>query len=275
MGDNPPPYNGSHTLGYVEAKVSVSLVQIVIILGAGLVAGFINTMAGGGSFLTLAALEFAGLPSAMANGTNRVAVEAGTILSALGFRSKGISNPRLSLQFAIPALLGAVLGAYLVIDLPKAVFHKVLAVAMLLMLAILILNPKKWLKRGEVDFSGSRRLLGYLVFFIVGIYGGAIQAGVGFLLIGSLVLVAGLDLVRTNSHKVFIVGTYTLFALLMFALRGQVNWLMGLVLSVGNGAGSWIASRLAAEKGEKVVRIVLGLALAVLSVRYLGIIPGF
>ena len=146
---------------------------------------------------------------------------------------------------------------------------------MLMMLAILVLNPKKWLQNRKVELTSRRRLLGYLVFFLVGLYGGAIQAGVGFLLIASLVLVAGLDLVRTNSHKVFIIGTYTLFALAMFALRGQVNWLLGLVLAVGNGTGGWIASRLAAAKGEKVVRIVLGIALAILSIRYLGIIPGF
>lgn len=255
--------------------MSVSPLQIVIILVAGLVAGFINTMAGGGSFLTLAALEFAGLPIGMANGTNRVAIEIQNIMAVLGFRSKGVADFRQSLQFAIPALLGAILGAYVVLDLPAVIFHRFMAVAMLMMLIILVVNPKRWLKGQQVQFTPKRRMLGFVVFFAVGFYGGAIQAGVGFLLIASLVLIAGLDLVHTNSHKVFIIGTYTLFALLMFALRGQVNWVLGLVLAVGNGTGGWIASRLAAEKGEKVVRIVLGIALAVLSVRYLDIIPGF
>lgn len=255
--------------------MDISLLQIGAILGAGLVAGFINTMAGGGSFLTLAALELAGLPSAMANGTNRVAIEIQNIMAVMGFRSKGISNFKLSLHFAVPALLGAIAGAYLVIDLPTVVFHRIMAAAMIMMLVILVINPKRWLQGRNVEFAGRRRLLAYLVFFAIGLYGGAIQAGVGFLLIAALVLVAGLNLVHTNSHKVFIVGTYTLFALFMFALRGQVNWILGLVLSIGNGAGAWIASRLAAEKGEKVVRVVLGIALVVLSIRYLDIIPGF
>jgi len=255
--------------------VTISLLQIVVVLAAGLLAGFVNTMAGGGSFLTLVALEFAGLPSTMANATNRVAIEVGAITSVLGFKSKGISSPRLSLHFAIPALLGAVLGAFIAVDLPTIIFHRILALAMLLMLATLIFDTKKWLSKRKIEMTPTRRLLAYPVFFVVGIYGGAIQAGVGFLLIATLVLVAGLDLVRTNSHKVFIVGVYTLFALLLFALKGQVDWLLGLILSVGNGTGGWLASRLAAAKGEKVIRIVLGAMLAIMAVRYLDIIPGF
>ena len=255
--------------------MSATPIQILIILGAGLVGGFVNTMAGGGSFLTLAALELAGLPSSMANGTNRVAIEIQTIMAVLGFKSKGVSDFRTSLQFAVPALLGAVAGAYVAVDLPENIFHRVMAVAMLVMLAILIVNPKKWLKDRKVELTPKRRVLGYFVFAIVGFYGGAIQAGVGFLLITSLVLVAGLDLVRTNSHKVFIIGLYTLFALVMFAVRGQVNWLLGLILAVGNGSGGWLASRLAVEKGERIVRVVLGVMLVVLAVRYLDLIPGF
>ena len=249
--------------------------QICIILGAGLLAGFVNTMAGGGSFITLPALELAGLPISVANGTNRVAIEVGAILSVLGFRRKGVSQFKLSLHFALPALVGAVLGAYVVVDVPKQVFHRILAVAMLMMLAILVLNPKKWLQNRQVDLTPRRRVLSYLAFIAVGFYGGAIQAGVGFLLIATLVLAAGQDLVRVNSHKVFIVGVYTLFALALFALKGQVNWVLGLVLAAGNGAGGWLASQLAVEKGEKLVRVVLGVMLAVMAARYLGIIPGF
>ena len=255
--------------------MDVSLLQMGVILGTGLVAGFVNTMAGGGSFLTLAALEMAGLPAAMANGTNRVAILVQNIMAIMGFRSKGVSDWRASLHFAVPALFGAIVGAYLVIDLPKTLFHRILAVAMLLMLVILIVNPKRWLQKRQIKITPRRRALGYLVFLCVGIYGGAVQAGVGFVLIASLVLVAGLDLVRTNSHKVFVVASYTVFALAMFALRGQVNWLLGFVLSVGNGTGGWIASRLAVEKGERFVRGALGVILAVLAIRYLGLIPGF
>ncbi len=251
--------------------MEITAIHIIALLIAGLVSGFVNTVAGGGSFLTLAALDFAGLDLLVANGTNRVAVEIQTLVGVAGFRSKGVSDVRKSLHFAIPALIGAVLGAYLITNVDRTFFSRLMGVAMIIMLIILIVNPKKWLHGREVVFSGNRKLVAYATFFGIGLYGGAIQAGVGFLLITALVLVAGFDLVNTNSHKVFIIGTYTLFALATFALRGQVNWIFGLVLGVGDGAGAWIASRMSVDRGNRFVRIGLGLTLAILSVRYLGL----
>jgi uncharacterized protein len=246
--------------------------QIAIVLIAGFGAGFVNTIAGGGSFLSLAALDFAGMNILVANGTNRVAIEVQDIMAIAGYRSKGIANARASLHFGIPALIGAVLGAYLVTNADKELFSRFMGVAMLMMLAILIVNPQKWIKGREVEHTPKRRALAYLVFLVVGFYGGAIQAGVGFLLMFALVVVAGEDLVRTNSYKVYIGALYTLFALLTFALRGQVDWAMGIVLAIGNGAGAWIASRMSVAKGDRFVRIGLILTLAVLSIHYLGIV---
>jgi hypothetical protein len=251
--------------------MEITWVRIIIILVAGFVSGVMNTLAGGGSFIGLAALDLTGLSSIMANGSNRVAILAQDIVAVAGFRSKGLSSFRASLHFAIPALFGSILGAVIVVNMREDVFQRVLGVVMLVMFVILILNPKKWLEGRPVEMTLTRRLLSYLVFFGVGIYGGAIQAGIGILMIVSLVLTAGLDLVKANVHKVFIGGVYTIFALGVFALQGQVHWGLGLVLAVGNGVGAWFSSRLAATKGQVVVRWALGVALVVLSVRYLGL----
>jgi hypothetical protein len=102
-----------------------------------------------------------------------------------------------------------------------------------------------------------------------------VQAGVGFYIIAAIVMTTGLDLVKTNMLKVFIIGATTAVALLIFALNGQVNWLYGLFLAIGNGAGAWIGSHAAVKGGEKLVKIVLAVMLVVLIVRYLGIIPWF
>lgn len=255
--------------------MDVSLPKILAIFFTGLVAGIASTMAGGSSFLTIAVLEFAGLSSTMANGTNRVAVEVRNIMAVLGFRSKGVSNLRLSVHFAIPALLGAILGAFVAIDLPTTVFHRILAVAMPIMLIPILFDGKGWLENRKVEFTPRRRLLAYVAFFALGIYGGAIHAGVGFFLITTLVLVTGEDLVHTVSHKVFIIAVYTVFALSLFALSGQVHWGLGFALAAGEGIGGWTASRLAVSKGEGLVRIILTVMLIVVSVRYLEVIPGF
>ena len=251
------------------------LVKIALILVTGVVAGILNVMAGGGSLLTLPMLIFLGLPSATANGTNRVAIEVQNIIAVLGFRSKGISNLKLSTLFAVPALVGAIVGARIAIELPDKLFNQILAGVMILALALILWNPTRRLKRNEITMTPTRRLVAILVFFLVGIYGGFIQAGVGFILIAALVLITGLDLVRTNSHKVFIIAVYTLSALATFALEGKVDWVLGLVLAVGNGVGGWIGSRFQVAKGEKWVRIVLIVAVVAMAVRLSGIIPGW
>lgn len=249
--------------------------QIVAILASGVAAGFINTLAGGGSFISLIALQAAGLPMRVANGTNRIAVEIGAVMSALGFRSKGISDPRMAMHFAVPALIGAIIGAQITSTLPDEILERVVAGAMLLMLGTLLFDSKRWVKKQQVELTRKRRLWIYLAFLGIGVYGGAIQAGVGFLLTVAIVMLAGQDLVRTSYFKAVIVAVYTVFAVAIFAWNGQVNWLLGIVVSVGSGAGSWLASHLAVKKGEKFVRGVLIVALVVMSVRYLGIIPGF
>lgn len=252
--------------------MEITFGRIVIILLAGFVSGVINTLAGGGSFISLAALDLTGLGSIMANGTNRLGVLAQDMVAVAGFRSKGFFNVRASLHFAIPALFGALLGANIVVRMPEVVFQRVLGATMLVMLVILIVNPKKWLNGRTVKMNAWRRLLSYGVFFFIGIYGGAIQAGIGILMILALVLTAGVDLVKANMHKVLIGSLYTVFALATFALRGQVHWGLGLTLAVGNAVGAWFSSRLAAEKGQSVVRVVLGIALVILSARYLGLL---
>jgi len=251
--------------------MQITPAHVALLIVAGFFSGIINTLAGGGSFLTLAALNLVGLPIGVANGSNRLGVLFGAIAGVLGFRSKGASEVSASLHYAIPALFGALLGAYLVIDLPEVVFERILGVCMLIMLVILIVNPKKWLEGREVVMTPRRRAVSYVVFFLVGIYGGAIQAGVGLILIASLVLTAGVDLVRANMHKTFITATYTVIALLTFALRGQINWVYGMVLTIGYGLGSWVSSRAAVQRGQGFVRLILALSLVVLATQYLGL----
>ena len=251
--------------------MQITLAHAALLVVAGFFSGVINTLAGGGSFLTLAALDLIGLPIGVANGSNRLGVLLGAIAGALGFRSKGASEMKTSLQFAIPALFGAIVGALVVVDLPEAVFERVLGVCMLIMLVILIVNPKKWLEGRQVTMTPRRRAISYVVFFLIGVYGGAIQAGVGFFLIAALVVTAGVDLIKANMHKVFVTAVYTVVAILIFALQGQVDWVYGMVLTIGYGLGSWISSRVSMDKGQDFVRLVLALSLVVLAAQYLGL----
>ncbi len=252
----------------------MQLWQIPIVLVAGIMAGFFNTLAGGGSLLSVPVLIFVGLPATMANGTNRVAILVQNILAVAGFKRHGVADFKLSLQLALPAVVGAVVGARLAVDIADAVFEKVLAVIMLLVLGLILWNPTRRWQGGQAVLGPTRRLLAVGAFFLVGVYGGFVQAGVGFIIIAVLTTITGLDLVRTNSHKVFVVGVYTLAALATFALNGKVDWVIGLVLAVGTGLGGWIGSQWAVLKGERWIRVVLTIAVLAMAAKLLGLIPG-
>lgn len=240
--------------------------KIILILGAGIAAGFINTLAGGGSLLTLPALIFAGLPAAVANGTNRIAIMVQTITAVSNFKKKGFFNLKLSLMLAIPAVLGSLLGARIAISIPDEIFNQILAVVMVIMMAIILINPTKRFGRVVENLSTKRKLTAVITFFFVGIYGGFIQAGVGFIIITSLTLITGLSLVKINSIKVFVVGVYTISSLLVFIFSGNINYIYGFILAIGNGFGAWLGSTFAIKKGDKWIRIILIITLIIMAI---------
>jgi len=255
--------------------MTLQLWEIALILATGTLAGIINTLAGGGSMLTLPMLIFLGLPSATANGTNRVAIEVQNILAVLGFKRKGVANWKLSLQLAVPVTVGATIGSSIAVDIPDDLFRHVLAVTMLFVLGLILWHPTRRLKEHKVSMTRGRWVAAVVALFCVGLYGGFIQSGVGFMFIATLVAIMGMDLVTTNSHKVFIIGVYTVFSLGVFALNGRINWGLGLILAAGNGLGGWLGSHIAVSKGEKWVRVVLVVAVLAMALRLSGLIPGW
>lgn len=252
--------------------------QIPVVFSVGAVAGFINTVAGGGSLITLPTLIFLGLPASVANGTNRLAIMIQCIFAVTGFKRKGVSNFKLSLLLSAPALVGAIIGAQIAVDMPDIIFKRVLAVIMLLVLGLILWNPSQKLHtkllqdEGVINLGRSRLIATMAVFFLIGIYGGFIQAGVGFIIIAALTTICGLSLVDTNSHKVFIVGIYTTFALLVFILNSKVSWPIGFALAAGNGLGGWVGSHWAVARGERWLRLALTLCVLGMVVKLLGVI---
>jgi len=247
--------------------------QLIALTALGLIAGALNVVAGGGSLLTLPTMIMMGLPGPVANGTNRVAIFAQNVTAVGGFRKKGFSDFRLSLTLSLCALPGSIAGAYLGTLVRGALFNRILAVIMLCVLGQMIW--KEQFKRRQRNSSAPdpeqppRLLLGHICMIGIGFYGGFIQAGVGFMLMAVLNNVLRLDLVRVNMHKVFIVGTYTGAALIVFVLASKVLWLPGIALAIGNSIGGWIGSHLSVSKGESFIRKVLYLALTAMAVRLL------
>lgn len=233
------------------------------VIAAGFAAGFINTLAGSGSLITLPLLIFLGLPANIANGTNRVAILLQNVVGVGSFRSQKVLDVRGGLMLALPAVVGAVIGAQIAVNLDEFIIRRTVGILMVIMFFVVLIKPRRWLEGKTGDEKGFSLMLKILAFFLIGVYGGFIQAGVGIFLLAALVLGAGYDLVRANAVKLLIVLCFTIFALIIFMLNGQVEWKTGVVLALGNMAGAWIASRMAVKRGAKFVRWFL---LAVLLV---------
>lgn len=257
----------------------MELPALALVLAAGVAGGFLNTVAGGGSALTMPVLIFLGLPSGVANGTVRVAIIVQNLTAVAGFRGKGHFEPALAAQLGLPALAGAVVGSRIAVDVPDAVFNAVLAGVMVLVLASIFIKPKPAGGRAapasavpDSPPAGARRILLMAIFFVIGVYGGFIQAGVGFLIMSSLVFLSGYDLVRINAVKVAVILIYTMAAVTVFLLNGKVEWGPGLTLAAGNAAGAWLGARFSVTGGEKWIRIILVVAVVVMAVRVSGLL---
>lgn len=258
-----------------SVNISMEIWEILVIFTVGSIAGFINTLAGGGSLLTLPVLIFMGLPAPVANGTNRLAIVVQSIFAVAGFKRKGVANFRLSLLLSGPIVLGAILGAWLAVDVSDVLFKKILAVIMLLVLFLILWNPIGRIY-GSIEYNSHKanmrwgsRIVMMIILFFIGIYGGFIQAGIGFLIIATLTTIGGLNLVETNGQKVFIVGMNALCALFIFAFYDKIYWLIGLALSAGNGFGGWVGSHIAVSKGERFIRLVLTVCVIAMVIKLL------
>jgi hypothetical protein len=218
----------------------------------GLLAGIMNTLAGGGSMLTLPMLMFLGLDANIANATNRIAIFFQNLVAVTSFEKKGVKAFRISLPLGTVAAAGAILGSFIALDLDKNLLQKVIGITLLIMTYFVIRKPK--LKKSN---SSTNSILRVLVFFGLGIYGGFIQAGIGFLMIAAITFFIGTNLVRTNAIKVGIILIYTTTSLVVFLSKGMVNVPVGLLLALGNMSGAYLAVRFAIKKGEKFLRIVL------------------
>jgi uncharacterized protein len=242
------------------------------VLVAGFGAGFINTLAGSGSLITLPLLIFLGMPATVANGTNRVGVLIQTAVSTKSFHRQKVLDLRGGLILSAPAIAGSLLGAQIAVNLNEEAMRRAIGILMVIMLVVILVEPKKWLVGRPNAMEEGAGWQQVLIFFGIGVYGGFIQAGVGIFLLAGLVLSVGYDLVRSNAIKSLIVLCFTLSAMIVFILNDQIDWWMGLLLAVGNGFGGWIAARMAVKRGSGFVRYLLIAVVVVSAANLLGLV---
>jgi uncharacterized membrane protein YfcA len=243
------------------------LLQYGLLILVGMMAGVINTLAGGGSLLTLPVLIFMGLPPNVANATNRIGIAFQALIGTAGYRSKGVSNFPFNIYLGISALMGSLIGAQIAVDIKGKTFNKVLAVIMIIVVAIIVFKPKVSSLKLPERLTGKYLFYAIVGFFFIGIYGGFINAGIGFVIIFFLNNVNRLSLIKTNATKVSLVFIYTCGALALFAYNGTVDWITGFVLAIGTSTGAWWSSRWSVDKGEGVIKIAMVVMVSLMSIK--------
>lgn len=243
--------------------------QWLLLFGVGAFAGFMNVMAGGGSTITMPILIFLGLDGATANGTNRVALFVQNIFAITSFHGEKKYDLPHVLKYAVWTLPGAVVGAFFAVSIEDHLFKKILGVIIILvMIAVLVPQSKKSAKLQTT----KQAWLIYPALFAIGFYGGFIQAGVGFFIMAAFTHILHFELVKVNMHKVFIVFIYTIPALLIFIISGNVRYTLALALAAGNALGAWWAAKLSIKKGDKFIRIVLFIIIIFMAIKLFDLI---
>ena len=208
-----------------------------------------------------------GLPPNIANGTNRVGIVIQMLAGTAGFKSKGITTFPFSIYMGVSALIGSLIGAQIAIDIKGETFNKVLSFVMMVVVLIIIFKPKLKAKKIIERTTGKHLWIGCIAFFFFGIYGGFINAGLGFILILFLHFFNHLSLVKANATKAVIITIYMSGALVVFILNDAVNWKMGLTMAIGTSLGAWFTSRFSVKKGDGFIKIFLIVIVSVMAVK--------
>ena len=250
----------------------LSWIEITVLIISGLFVGFINTIAGGGTIISLTVLMLFGLSPSVANGTNRVAVLIQNIVAVRNFSKKKLIDKKRGIYYGIPTLFGSMIGASIVININEKIIEYCFGVIMLIMLFFLIKAPEKWLKTNEKLLEKPYSVKMIIIFFFIGIYGGFIHVGVGYFILMSFIFGVGYDLVHGNAMKNLLVLIYIPFTLLIFIINNQIRWDYGLVHSIGNVIGAYIGSKWAIEWGMSFVKWVMIIIIFLSSLQMFGMI---
>ncbi len=244
----------------------MTLTEIILLILTGVAAGFLNVVGGGGSLITIPLMIFIGLPPTVANASNRVALLAQNAVALTNFKRKKVSPGKYGLFVAIAATIGALVGAHFAVEISEQVFSRIISLVMVAV-ALLMLFNRGWAPTDIERLTGKYKWIGILAFFFIGIYGGFIQAGVGFIMMLALVKVNRISLVKTNVIKVTVVLIYTIAALVIFEAEDVIDWPAGLTLAVGNAFGGWLGSNFSMKKGDKWIKRIMLVAITALAIR--------
>jgi uncharacterized protein len=242
------------------------------LFGVGMLAGYLNVVAGGGSLLAVPLLIFLGLPEGAANATSRLAILMQGATAVTKYRAAGKLDWKLARVLLPPTLLGAVIGAVVATHVSDALFRSILAWVMIACASVVIAEPILLGRRAR-NSSPTPALLElsrvWPTMLLVGFYGGMVQAGMGYVMLAGMVLALGIRLADANVMKMILVVAYTPLALGVFVSKGMVHWPFAVLLAVGQALGGWLGASAALKRGEGFVRAVLAVVVLLTAIKLL------
>jgi len=233
-------------------------------------------LAGNGSAITLTIfMEFMGLSPIVANATNRIGAGAQSIVSTTVFHKAGKIDWKWGGPYIVITFLGGMFGLWLALIVNDAQFKAVYGYLMIVMLVVVLVNPKRWIQPSDKPPMVSKWVL-YILFFLLGIYGGFIQMGMGVIFLAVTVLLGRMDIIRANALKVVCVGAYTMVLLVIFHIQGLLDWKAGSLVAIGQVLGAWVCSKFAATnpKAGVVAHRVL-VAVVIFAIVKVFVVPMF
>ncbi|WP_199619474.1 sulfite exporter TauE/SafE family protein [Paenibacillus alkalitolerans] len=251
----------------------ISVEMIILLLGLGFLASFIDSVVGGGGLISIPALLLTGLPLPVVLGTNKLASSMSTLTSTISFIRSGKINFKL-VKYLIPfSLAGAVLGTYTVRLVPSS-FLKPLVIVLLVGVTLYTLLKKDWGKMST--YAGITKKTGVfsvLVAFIIGFYDGFFGPGTGSFLIFAF-LFLGFDFVTAAGNAKPLNFASNIASLITFIFLDSVSYTHGLVMGIAMIAGAVVGSRLAIRKGTGYVRILfIGVTIILIGKQVWDVIP--
>jgi uncharacterized membrane protein YfcA len=251
--------------------MELTLTSIIILIISGIVVGFINTLAGGGTVISLSVFMFFGLPPLVANGTNRIAIVLQNAAAVTYFQKNKLIDWQKIFRLVIPTILGTICGAAITGFLSNELFLKIFAVVVILFGISMILNPDRYIHERPDLIERKVSVWQYIIYFVLGIYGGFVHVGIGYLFLAVLVLSNGYNLVNANIMKNVLVLLYVPFSLFIFVWQDSICWSFGIIHGIGNVIGATLAARLAIKKGSRFLRYIVLILIGIVILQIFGV----
>lgn len=227
---------------------------IAVLILSGIVVGIINTLAGGGAFISMTLFTVIGLPINVSNGTNRIAVVLQNFTSTIAFLRKRMLDIRSGVKLSIPAVIGNIAGSLVASQISDSIFKICMTIVLIVVLLYMIFDKS----HNRPNIHGGHPLVirwwHYILFLFMGFYGGYIYVGLGYVILAATIWLMNLDIVTANVVKCFIIFVATPFSLIIFMVNGQVDYSYGLWHGLGNIVGAYLASHYIISWGVTFVR---------------------